>query len=391
MPNGYIVRLRPRGPWRIGPDNGAPSQSGDIYHSDSLYAAVCSAMLRLGALDEWLDATARRDVPVARFSSAFPWMDSHLYVTPPRTHWPVMGAGRMRTSGARFIPLDVMRSLLGGRPLEEDRWEVDGASGCLISRHRRPGQAGPFRFALRSAAAVDRVSGGGLAVPHQAACVEFAANAGLWFSVEFADAEAIAAWWPRLQAALRWLADSGFGAKRSAGWGHCEIVELRRATIGGLVAEPLPELPKPAPSAEAAPVLAADEEPAGDIPMAEPAAAMEAVSETYEEAAPAVETEPEPGTFQTYWLLSLYSPAPSDEVNWSRGSYSLAARGGRVESPSGWGAPKRLLRMVREGSVLFARQAPAGRAVDVAPEGFPHPVYRAGFAVAVPVPWRVNA
>jgi len=41
--------------------------------------------------------------------------------------------------------------------------------------------------------------------------------------------------------------------------------------------------------------------------------------------------------------------------------------------------------MIEEGSVLAASSL-RGRAVDVAPEGFAHPVYRAGFALAVAVP-----
>jgi CRISPR type III-A-associated RAMP protein Csm4 len=412
MPEGYIVRLLPSGPWRIGPDGGAANRTDDIYHSDSLYAAVCSAMLGLGALEEWLDATVGGDSPAVRFSSAFPWMDSHFYVRPPRTHWPQPGASRLRSAGARFIPLSVVRELLDGRSLEEDRWEIDGASGCLAPRHRRAGQGGPFRYSVRGGAAVDRLSGGGISLPHRAGCLEFAPNAGFWFAVEFAGKEAEAAWWPRLQTALRWLADSGFGGKRSLGWGHCEIVEIRRATLGEILAEPLPEAAgRPAfPAPEAVTGAGAGEEPAGDIPMdngagaaatshsetsdgQEPPAqglAEAGASEAGAEPAPVPETPPAPG-LQTYWLLSLYNPAPSDEIDWTRGCYSFRARGGRIESSAGWGREKRQLRMVEEGSVLFSSRAPAGRAVDVAPPGHPHPVYRAGFALAIPVPWRVNA
>jgi hypothetical protein len=36
--------------------------------------------------------------------------------------------------------------------------------------------------------------------------------------------------------------------------------------------------------------------------------------------------------------------------------------------------------------VLFAESAPRGSAADVAPEGFAHPVYRAGFALSIPLP-----
>jgi hypothetical protein len=46
--------------------------------------------------------------------------------------------------------------------------------------------------------------------------------------------------------------------------------------------------------------------------------------------------------------------------------------------------------MVTEGSVLVAATEPRGSAADVAPEGFPHPVYRAGFALAIPIPLLVN-
>jgi hypothetical protein len=42
--------------------------------------------------------------------------------------------------------------------------------------------------------------------------------------------------------------------------------------------------------------------------------------------------------------------------------------------------------MIEEGSVVAATSVPAGRAPDVAPDGFPHPVFRAGFALSIPLP-----
>jgi len=44
------------------------------------------------------------------------------------------------------------------------------------------------------------------------------------------------------------------------------------------------------------------------------------------------------------------------------------------------------LNMIAEGSVLYASTPLAGSAPDVAPDGFGHPVYRAGFALSVPLP-----
>lgn len=42
--------------------------------------------------------------------------------------------------------------------------------------------------------------------------------------------------------------------------------------------------------------------------------------------------------------------------------------------------------MVAEGSVVYAPTGPCGTAADVAPDGFAHPVFRAGFAVSIPLP-----
>jgi hypothetical protein len=94
----------------------------------------------------------------------------------------------------------------------------------------------------------------------------------------------------------------------------------------------------------------------------------------------------ENGSAALYWLLSLYSPAAADKIDWSGGNYSLTLRGGRVESHSGPGAAKKDVRMVNEGCVLAAGEEPVGAAVDVAPEGFAHPVYRSGLAMALRLP-----
>ena len=75
MNPGLVVKLRPSGPWRIGPDSGARNRVDVIYHSDSLYSAVTAAMARLGWLEEWLDATARNGESVVSFGSCFPYMD----------------------------------------------------------------------------------------------------------------------------------------------------------------------------------------------------------------------------------------------------------------------------------------------------------------------------
>jgi CRISPR type III-A-associated RAMP protein Csm4 len=183
------------------------------------------------------------------------------------------------------------------------------------------GSGAPVKIVVRTAAAIDRLTG--VADPHRIACLEFAPNAGWWGCFAVEDPE----WEARVKAAFRLLADSGFGGERSRGWGRAATPEFSDAS------QLLP-------------------------------------SRVNEDGA--------------WWLLSMYSPDASDAVDWSRGEYGATQRGGWTDSQAGV-APKKQVRLIEEGSVLFAPSL-RGRAVDVAPEGFAHPVYRAGFALAVPAP-----
>ncbi|MCC6862236.1 MAG: hypothetical protein IT158_26920, partial [Bryobacterales bacterium] len=343
MTPGLVVKLRPTTPWRPGSDSGARDQVETLYHSDSLYSAVSAAMARLGMLEEWLDATARAPGGAeVCLSSCFPFQNNLMMVVPPRNFWPPAPSPRVRWNSARFIPLSLLALLLRGRAPDEERWMVDGASGCLVAS----GTAGPFRVARRSQAAVDRVNGAQAA--QSWACLEFTPGAGLWTTAVFAGEEAGKRWMEPVRAAFRLLADTGFGGRRSIGWGRCAAPEFLEGAFPEVV---LPaEWPAPAP-------------PPGN--QEEPAAGPEAVA----------------------WLWSLFVPAALDAIDWRRGFYSLASRTGRIESPAAAGGLKQSVNMVEEGSVLFAGGAIRGSAVDVAPDGFAHPVYRAGFAVAVSVPW----
>lgn len=330
MNPGMIVRLRPAGPWRIGPASGARNGVDHIFHSDSLYSAVSSAIAQIDWIEEWFMATAESGAaPQVRFSSCFPYQKDTLYVPPPRTLWPPPHApGKVRWQGARFVPISIVQRLLGDQPIDEDRWTVDGATGCVLPADRA--QSGPFRNAIRSSAAVDRVTGE--SVGHTTACLEFAPDAGLWCVVSFSDEESRERWAEPVRGAFRLLADSGLGGERSRGWGRAEAPMFKEGALPGLIV---------------------------DAPQSN-----------------------EHG----WWLLSVFSPGEHDSVDWSRGNYSLMTRSGRVESRAGWGAPKRASRVVAEGAVLVGASAPVGAAVDVAPEGFAHPVYRYGYALCVPVP-----
>ncbi len=557
MNPGLVIKLRPTGPWRIGPDSGARNRVDAIYHSDSLYSAVTSVIARLGSLEDWLDATARQASPAVCFSSCFPFLDEIGFVVPPRTVWPPTSPGlmsaRVRWKSARFVPLGIVQAILAGQRLDPNHWSVDGASECLVPS----GRPGPFRTGIRWNAAVDRLTGA--TERHSTACVEFRQGAGLWTIVSFADDAARDRWMEPVKAAFRLLADSGFGGERSRGWGRSEAPEFIEGTLpdmivpqGGapvsteppetpeasevvqpaepsapaetpLSAEPIesaesaepieaaepveataevkapsdtaplaappaelppdpepeppaefptlssPPEPKhgepvpPTPAPEVAPSTGAPEVAAAEAeqPAAEPTAstgtpsepeasiaeltastgapevaASESVqpdveptrstvapevaaSEPEQPAAkpqtasteppvaeaqtgeppelPAAASEPPPspiaaeaepipappGPTSAFWVLSLYTPAADDAVDWQRGNYTVVERGGRVDSS---GDLKKELQMVAEGSVLAAVSEPRGAATDVAPDGFAHPVFRAGFAVCIPLP-----
>lgn len=351
MQPAVLVRLRPMGPWRFGPGDGGQDRVDTLYRSDRLYSAVTLAMAQLGWLDAWLDATARAASSAVAFSSLFPSQGDTLFAPPPATLWPPPATlvtssspvflSKIRWNAARFVPLSVIESILTGQSILADQWLPDAESGCLLRRDRP--SSSPFRVVTRSRAAVDRVTGAA-AHPETCAAVEFEAGSGLWGVVRYSDGRAQGAWNDRVLAAFRLLADTGLGGRRSSGWGHAAAPEFRQGAWPALL---MPKL--------------------GRVRNGKQAGNGN-------------------GENLLYWLLSVYNPAVSDNVDWARGDYRIATRGGRVESGTAAGSEKKTVRMIVEGSVIAARGEPAGAAVDVAPDGFPHPVYRSGLALALKLP-----
>lgn len=338
-----LIRLRPKGPWRYGPGDGAQDRVDLVYRSDRVFSAVTVAMQQLGFIEEWLEATARANVPAVAFSSLYPYQGDTLFATPPTTVWPPAAnqlsapnpafLGKIRWTGVQLVPVTVIETLLNGRTVPADQWVADAGTGCLLRRDR-PGSA-PFRVTARNTAAVDRVTRSAIQVS-STACVEFEPDAGLWTVARFSDGAAASAWQERVQACFRLLADSGFGGRRTQGWGKADVPDFRRGTWPNVI---LPRL---------------NRNGSGDGA----------------------------GESSLYWMLSLYSPASTDAIDWSAGDYRLTVRGGRAEN----GALKKSARMIAEGSVLSAQQEPSGMAVDVSPENYAHPVYRSGLALALKLP-----
>ncbi len=411
---GLLVKLRPTTPWRIAADTPGRERVDSLYRSDSLYSAVTLAMEELGHLEEWLAATATAPEPAVRFSCAYPYFHSTLMIVPPRSLWPLPPSPRVRWKAARYVPLPVVEMLLNdpdAKLREDEGWKVDADSECLLPASPSGKQYGPFRVAMRHTTAVDRLTGAaGQSVA--TACLEFAPDAGLWFTAVFSGGEAREKWTGPLKAAIRLLSDSGFGGERSLGWGRSAppvfsegnfpqmLLKTPLAVAEPVAPAPAPATPLPDEVAEAASVEAA---PAGIAPLplegeappeaeaapeSSPEPALEPAPEPVSAEAVAEPEPPAPAPVTAYWLLSLFSPAERDAVDWSRGAYTVLERGGRTGGVQNAGALKRSVRMIAEGSVIVSQGPLRGAAPDVAPSGHPHPVYRSGFALAIPIVWR---
>ena len=245
--SALLIRLRPTGPWRIGPDSGARDRVDRVYHSDTLYSAVTSAMAQLDLLDLWLQATAgATGEPAVRFTSCFPFQGDTLFVPPPSNMWPPVAPSRLRFKSARFVPLEMVRTLIEDKPIADERWVIDPASECLL-RADRAAVGGPFRIAVRTSASVDRVNHGSVDV-HSVAVLEFGEHAGLWSLAVFRDQSSRALWKNSIQAAFRLLADSGFGGERSMGFGHSETPLFQDCRLPDLILRQA-SAPKSPPSA----------------------------------------------------------------------------------------------------------------------------------------------
>ncbi len=301
MAQAILFRFEARGAWS------AAAAGPSLVASDTFYGAVCAAMDRLGWLEEWLAMGS-----AVRLSSLFPWQHGTLFAPPPASAWPpASGLQRLRPKLVRFLPLPAIRDLVSEGGLAESRWVLDPGSGCLLAADRA-GAGGPFRPLHVEKAAGPKTG------------IQFAEGAGVWGLAVCEDE----AWAGRLEAALRWLGDSGMGGNRALGWGGSVGVRFERG-------ESVEALLRRGPSGDGS---------------------------------------------KGWWLLSLFAPAAEEEVFWEQGAYRLAVRTGWVEGTT---AAKRAQRVVTEGSVVYTALAPAGSLQDVAPEGWAHPVYRNGLAVAV--------
>ena len=235
MHPALVVRFRPAGPWRIGPDSGARNRVDRIYHSDSLLFGGIRTPWRGwgGWRNGWRRPSGTRKAPAVRFSSCFPYLED----------------AALRGSAAEPLAASRRRRRCAGRVRGLCRWrwwrpagERAAAEGERLARGRPepvPAAGGMRRSAtgrsVRPCARTPRVDRrtGRRRWSHDTACLEFAPGGGLWAVVAFADEEAESQWKEAVRAALRLLADTGLGGERSIGWGRSDGSGVQRGRSAG--------------------------------------------------------------------------------------------------------------------------------------------------------------
>lgn len=332
-----IYRLRLLSPLHIGERGAGMEETAATVPSDTLFSALCLALLELegrGWLYDWLDAFTRHPAPFL-ITSTFPWAGEVRFYPRPMLKFPLSGGPRwpaQHPQGKLFkkithVSEGIFQRTLAGQSLEEEREEDNFLPGGLwITAAERKALPDDLRQIWDSSSqvahvALDRAS----SAPslYHVGEARYAGGCGLWFAVRWREP----AWRELLEKALSCLGEAGIGGERSAGRGQFK-------------------------------------------------------GERWEGAG--LPTTPHGGRRAV--TLSLYHPA-AGEVSaglLDSASYRFRVRRGWIASPEGQGWRRKAVRMLAEGSVVDIDAR--GDLVDATPEGFtPHRVYRYGLAFPVAV------
>lgn len=344
----YRLLPKPGGGFHLGREALDQETSSETFPSDSFFAALVAL---LANLDLPGDVQEMLDYPV-HLSSMFPFAGDLLLFPIPRLPIALSGHkgihARKTLKALRYVSPAILQRVLSGQPMDE--WlpyEETPSEGLLlhdgavwIARNESsllPGDWTSFgATALRDASiwsiqrtphvVLDRETTSSQI--YHVGRTTFAPGCGLWFLADLDDQQV--SWFDHI---LAFLADTGIGGERAAGYGAFRAQRI----------EP-PIVPPP-------------------------------------DGAPRVMT------------LSRYNPT-NDEIAagvLSEGaSYELIDVGGWLATPGGPAQRRKRVRMIEAGSVLVNAIPITGQLVDVKPEydqlGEPtHGVYRSGLAVTVGV------
>lgn len=323
MAQAYRALLEPLAPFYRSAHTHA-RRSGALVHSDTLHAALVSVAALTGAMP--LD-TLRG----LRVSSVYPcWRDTLLlpkpFLRPPGADRPDPAdpAARKRWKSVRLVTEGLLRAWLA-----DDAAAVGGAKPfggvAMALAGEVAGKPVPDALVaedLSPAVTIDHVQGSAVPFERFGLRVNTAKGGGAWFFVMLEEDQVAP-----FQELLAQLGGQGLGGERGVGYGAFEPLAL----------DPW------------------------DVPETQPGAA--------------------------FLTLSLYTPTREEVeagVLRAPAAYNGTVRGGWIHGAGGTAQRKRSVRMCVEGSVFPAVAHAHGGVADLAPEGYPHPVWRSGLAFAWP-------
>lgn len=350
-------RLQPSagGGFHFGREGLDLESSSEIFPSDSLFAALVSAMVELRGeqeTEQFLTRWPREGqtaIPPFRLSSLLPNVGNLPLFPMPRLRVNLNDSSHQTSTKAlkklAYVSPEILRRLLANQPmgkwLPEDNpstspglllhsgrvWIADSERSHLPNEWRTKSPAALQQMHIWSTervphVALDRQSDS--STIYHVGRTAFAPDCGLWLLAQIEQDEAL------LENLLEVLADRGIGGRRASGQGGFSVVTMQT-----------PDLP----------------------------------------------TTPSPRRWLTF---SRYNPTLAEleaGVLGQDASYELVDIGGWLWSPQGPAQRRRRVRLIEAGSILAA---PAiGRLVDVRPTyasprgDLPHPVYRSGVALTI--------
>ncbi len=343
------IRLKFESPLHIGSDI---AQIGiesvqPMIHSDTLFSAICNVWASLSTypnlvhvpIEEMLNQF-QTDEPPFRLSSCFPYSGNAWYLPKPLTppdDFVGKNKDNLRTYGKdvkekQFVSVEILEGWINGNALGDK----------VLKAIAQTGFEDVYQEQIVPRVTLDRHSA--KSNIFHCGVVTFAKHCGLYFLLRLRDDEYTEDWLNALTVVLQVLGERGIGGERSTGCGRFVFAEKKQRW--DISTDPLWK-----------PLISKMEE--SDAAQSD-----------------------------GYYLLSLFHPNADDIAIFNNGAppvaYNLVTRRGWAFSTSTNRQRKRqTCRMFSEGSVT--KHKPIGKLACVTPDDFPHPVYRYGWALSLPI------
>ena len=297
--------------------------------ADTLFSALCQTWATFydtASLTDFLNQyTAENESPPFTLTSAFPFThDVYLFPKPL-----IFKSTSKKNKRVQFVSRSLFENIITGNPPTFDEKDeknvITGEKVWVNSEEKKQlKKAMDEKLNVWETTTRPRVS-----IDRQTEessiwhveTVQFNTDCGLWFAANFDSDETK----QKIETLLRVLGDNGIGGERNAGYGLFDFDEV-----------------------------------ALEIPTSEDST--------------------------QFVTLSPICPKSSDQLeHLLKGdiAYNLNPLTGWVTS-AGAASKRKQINMFAEGSVLNTYDEPVGRLVDLKPKGYPHPVYRYGYA------WQVG-